>query len=206
MFQLPLHQWHVAHGATMTERDGWQVPDLQPTDRGRVAITDLSAGVKVSLRGPGVAELTGIQRVGSVTSLPSTVLSCRLTNDQLLLLSATPTLEMQFAGMDLRVSARDWGCRQLSSSILQVNVTCALAQFTLTGNDLEEVLRSLTSFEVSTSAFLPGSCAQTGLAGIHAVLIRPPQTKEMRICLAADLAEYVWERLKVIPAVSGRRA
>jgi glycine cleavage system aminomethyltransferase T len=70
------------------------------------------------------------------------------------------------------------------------------AGFCLIGPRVVEILRKLTSLDVSTEAFPPGSCAATGLAGVPVLLVRPAgEPPTIRLHLSWDLAEYVWERL-----------
>src|SRR5713101_7083321 len=114
----PLHHWHVAHGARMEEIDGWRVPvsyagEREPTVDG-LALVDLSAFAKVSVRGPGVADLTGkllgdaLKPLG-VASVPGErpVLVCRLSDDHLMLLGSAPRLELHVDDVDVCIPARD---------------------------------------------------------------------------------------------------
>ena len=73
--------------------------------------------------------------------------------------------------------------------------TATYAGLALFGPEHGGVLRRLTSFDVERLA-LPGTCAETGLAGVHAVLVRPPGSLPgMQIYVAWEMAEYVCERL-----------
>jgi glycine cleavage system aminomethyltransferase T len=192
--RTPLHAWHAAHGARLTESHGWQVPAGYSTlerelavARSAVALADLSAFAKVSILGPGVPAFARTL-AGDAVSKPcrvavvdagGPVLACRLAADHLLLLADTPDLEPLM--------------RQQAASI---DVTTAYAVFSLVGPNAEPVLAQLTALDLA-GCLPPGACAETGLAGIQALLVRPPTTPLpwVRICVAWDLGEYVWERL-----------
>jgi sarcosine oxidase gamma subunit len=66
----------------------------------------------------------------------------------------------------------------------------------LLGAAAEKVLSHLTALDVRRSAFPPGSCAETSLVGVHALLIRPPEKHgdAMYVTVGWDVAEYVWEQ------------
>src|SRR5262245_35809680 len=189
--RTPLHNWHAAHGAHFAERGGWLVPlhygNVEAETRatqGGLAMVDLSPVAKLSLLGRGVATaaraLCGAdvepRRVGKTTGR---FLACRLTGESLLLLSPTPE-PAHFAP---------------SPDCVQSDVTMGMTDFGLLGSGSEEVLLRLTALDVSAAAFPAGSCAETSLAGIHALLVRPAAPTAWHICVAWDLAEYLWERL-----------
>src|SRR5262245_33372211 len=93
--RTPLHPWHACHGARFIERDGWQLPGMYSTAEAEaeaahkhVALADISAFAKVSLRGQGVGAVTSallgdtaVNRPRGVAALPSgtPALACRLT-------------------------------------------------------------------------------------------------------------------------------
>src|SRR5579862_5769071 len=98
--RTPVHDWHVAHGARFTNRDGWQVVTsynvTQPLEQPRLKLADISAFGKITYRGPGTTELITALMPGNAAlkrqtamradSAPLTV--CRLTEDRILLLQA----------------------------------------------------------------------------------------------------------------------
>src|SRR5439155_15011811 len=76
------------------------------------------------------------------------------------------------------------------------DVTSALAEMCLAGPRCFAVLAALSAFDMDHQ--LPESaCAETNLAGVHAVLARPANLPVplVRICVAWDQAEHVWDRL-----------
>src|SRR5690242_8524681 len=100
--RTPLHHWHAGHGARFAESDGWQVPQAYAgaeretaAARTGLAVADISAFPKVSLRGPVVADAArhlmgdgNATRPGRAARLHHGApgLACRLTADHLLLL------------------------------------------------------------------------------------------------------------------------
>jgi heterotetrameric sarcosine oxidase gamma subunit len=202
--RTPLHHWHAARNARFVEHDGWQIAASYSRSDGERAglsggagLVDLSAFAKLSVRGRGVAAfahaLVGngpASKPGGVAvcNFEGQVLACRLTLDHLLLLALTT----EAAALHDRVAA-------LAQEYSNVNsdVTCAHAAFCLLGASFESVLGHLTALDVGQSPFPPGSCAETSLVGVHALLVRPPgiASDMVYILVAWDLAEYVWERL-----------
>jgi glycine cleavage system aminomethyltransferase T len=74
-------------------------------------------------------------------------------------------------------------------------VNSDFAAFSLVGQNTDEALRQVIHHDVA--AISPGSCTETGLAGVPAILVRPtePHVPSMRILIGWEVAEYVWERL-----------
>jgi heterotetrameric sarcosine oxidase gamma subunit len=197
--RTPLHHWHAAHGARFRERDGWQVVAAYADAESEAAaartglgLADISASVKVSLRGVGVPYLvqsllpdSAAQRPLGVATLPGEpALACRLTDDHLLLLASPP------AALTLRAVPD-------APSTVRTDVTSAYAGFELVGPRLEEALRRLTHLDTRLASFPVNSCAETALAGVEALLVRSAERSlpSLRIYVAWDLGEYVWERL-----------
>jgi sarcosine oxidase subunit alpha len=201
--RTPLHHWHAAHGARFADRDGWQVvaayADAEreaEAARAGLGLADVSAFAKISLRGPGVATLSQAlvgdsvprsrRRVAAVSG--GSALACRLTDDHLLLLAATPTT----AVWEQRLTSLHNG-----QPVVQTDVTSAYAGFMVVGPRLEEFLRRLTHLDARLASFPVSSCAETALAGVEALLVRSaePTQPALRIYVAWDLGEFVWERL-----------
>jgi glycine cleavage system aminomethyltransferase T len=199
-----LHGWHAARGARFTENDGWQIPvaslsaeQQAAVVRAGIGLADLSALAKLTLSGRGVATVThawlgesAAARAGDVAvwEADGPILACRLTNDSLLLLAPGPSSS--------GIASRLAGLRG-ADAVIDHDVTSFYACFCLAGPRTDELLRRVTSYDMSRAATGSGWCAQVALAGVHAILIRvaglsPPET---RICVAWDVAEYVWEEL-----------
>jgi glycine cleavage system aminomethyltransferase T len=203
----PLHHWHTEHGARFTTSGGWQLPALyssveRETAAGRsgLVLADTSAVAKIGLLGSGVSAAalalageTLATKARGVVRLQSdpAVFVCRQTADYLLMLAGTsnpaPILD-RLVGLP--------AC----PSLVRNDETTARAGFCLAGLHIYDVLRQLVALDVSQAALPAGSCAETGLAGVHALLVRPPELggsfpPSLQIYVAWDLAEYVWQRL-----------
>jgi len=201
--RTPLHHWHAAQGARFAERDGWQVPQAYAdveretaAARTGLALADVSAFPKVSLRGPAVDEAADYLLGPSPATRPCRAatlrhgapgLACRLTPDHLLLLaSTTAPAPLADALAHLRHEPR----------LLESDVTSAHAGFWLIGPHAEGALRRLTSLDPAALA-PPGSCAETGLAGVQALLVPSLEVgvPSVRVYVSWELGEYVWESL-----------
>jgi sarcosine oxidase subunit alpha len=198
--RTPLHHWHQAHGARFAERDGWQVvaayssADTEASAaRAGVGLADVSASAKVSVRGPGVASVlaalapdTAALRPRGVMPLPGqSALACRLTDEHLLLLDCAPALSERLAAL---CQGRD---------VVITDVTCAYVGFELVGPRLDDLLCRLTHLDVRPTALPAGSCAETSFAGVEALLVRAGgrSLPALRVYVAWDLGQYVWERI-----------
>src|SRR5262249_432514 len=82
-------------------------------------------------------------------------------------------------------------------SVVRTDVTSAYAGFEVFGPRLGQLLSRVTHLDMGLASFPAHSCAETAIAGVEALLVRPPQDAlpVLRIYVAWDLAEYVWERL-----------
>jgi sarcosine oxidase subunit alpha len=201
--RTPLHHWHATHGARFADRDGWQVvtaysnPEQEAeAARAGLGLADVSAFAKISLRGPGVPSLvpslvgdSAARNPGDVAVVPDgAALACRLTEDHLLMLASVP----KATGLSQRLA----GLPSVAG-VMQTDVTSALAGFWVMGLRLDEFLRRLTHLDVRPASLPVNSCAETALAGVEALLVRSAElaVPSLRIYVAWDLAEYVWERM-----------
>ncbi len=220
MARSPVHYWHRAHSARMTAAENWEAPAVY-TDvaqeiaaaRAGLGLADISSWAKISVLGAGVADLTRslLGEAGSSKSasfiLPSAhgsqplvngpVLACRLTEEHLLLLASGPRLELHLPDFAGSVSALEFEAQYPAGKLLVDNITSTFAGFSLVGNHIEALLRHLTALDVSARALPVGTCAQTSLAGVPALLMPSPelQVPSMRIYASWDLGEYLWEEL-----------
>jgi aminomethyltransferase len=195
--RVPLQHWHASHGARFSESDGWQLPAVYRSveaettaARTGVVLADLSAFAKVSLLGPGV-EAAARQLIGDEPApQPRGValirpqglgVVCRLTADHLLAL-ASVTAPLPHGPFNI-------------PAVVASDATSAYACFCLAGPRSEAVLQRLTALDLGRQPL--GSCAETGVAGVHAVLVRALELSvpSLRLLVAWDLAEYVWETL-----------
>jgi glycine cleavage system aminomethyltransferase T len=81
------------------------------------------------------------------------------------------------------------------TALERASAAAGSATFWLIGPRTDEVLPGLTALDVV--ALREGDCAETALASVHALLVRPSglAVPSMRIVVGWDVAEYVWERL-----------
>lgn len=203
--RTPLHQWQVQQNAQFRPRDHWQVPtgyssvehEVQAA-RDNAGLVDLSALAKFSVIGKDVAAAVDLlapqtplmRLLGATTQslFEQRITGCRLSEEHLLLLAST-TASSSFIDQ--------LGSRLSGLAVVQNDVTTALGGFCVLGPRMEELLRQLTPLDVRARTFLPGTCAETNLAGAHAILARLPEgaLPSMRVYVGWDLGEYVWERL-----------
>ncbi len=197
--RTPLSHWHEQIGARIGERDGWQVAEVftgvdqeVAAARKNLAIADISAFAKVNLLGAGVADLTRTlagnsraEQPRGVAALPAdpSLLACRLKQDQLLVMALTTDR----SGVDGLIGPGP------GESVIQHDMTSAYAAIWLIGPNSDLALRQMTHHDVASMPV--GSCAETGLAAVPAILIRPPKLSvpSVQVLVPWDVAEYVWE-------------
>ena len=168
--RTPLHAWHVARGARLVERGGWQVPAVYTSPeaelaaaRGGAAVADVSAFAKGSLRGRAVLAFveaslpnTAATRPRGVARFPHdpTTLACRLTGDHLVLLA----LGVEPAPLEPHRKRA-----ALFPGLVYQDATTAHAAFWLLGPQTEGLLARLTSLDISAAALPPGRCLRSTL-------------------------------------------
>jgi len=195
--RTPLHHWHAAHDAVFAQRDGWQVvaqyanQEHEMEARSNLALADISATAKLSLRGKGV--LAAAQGLGGAAAAPRGVsllhggiLACRLTDEHLMLLASNSSISL------VELQQCCGGPR-----LVWDDVTSAYAGFLVVGSRTDDLLRRLTPLDIRPGAFPANSCAETSVAGVEALLMRwaEPAISFLRIYVSWDLAEYVWTRI-----------
>lgn len=202
--RTPLHAWHAARGAHFAERGGWQVvthyagaeAEVEATRTG-LGVADGSAAAKFAVQGPGVPALAAqLVPDGSASTAHGVgrlsddgpALVCRLEEDHLLVL-ATSAESGNLGGRlaDL--------CRE--PPLVLTDMTSALAGLVVLGPGLDALLRRLTHLDLRPASFPANSCAETALAGVEALLVRPAGSPlpALHIFVAWDMAEFVWERI-----------
>lgn len=201
----PVDHRQVAHSAKVREADGWQLPLVFSSAeqeavavRNAVGLADLSALAKWSVRGLGVGHAATALDFSSHLQQPRQIvwlqgdkqpwLACRLSDDHLLLLAPRTAGTALLEGL---ASLLD------TAQVVQRDATSTYAGFCLAGPRLETVLQRLTSLDVSATALPPGTCAETNVAGVHGLLIRPPKLAVHAVYLyvAWDVGQYVWDTL-----------
>src|SRR5262249_52717213 len=147
------------------------------------------------------------EKPGGVAPLSAdkSVLACRLHADQLLLLGSPMGNDKLEPILSAAAMEKDEGAppglvrRFAAKQLLEIDVTSAFACFWLLGPRTDDLLRQLPHFDISAPRRPEPSeqafCAETGLAGVPTILVRPPTPilASMRILIGWDVAEYVWE-------------
>ena len=203
-----MHHQHVAMGAVMEEREGWQLParfgtvdeELQRLKSG-AGLLDISSMTKLGVQGENASaflsqacsagqlpELGAVSQVTIVADGQSFQVSlARLADDDFLVLTAPD----QAIAMSAALEAAAEGC----AHIFDLSSTLAAAQ--ITGPAASRVLAGITEFNCSPQAFPDGSCAQTQAAEIHAMLVRTDlgDLPSYQLFFSRDFGEYMWETL-----------
>ncbi len=191
----PLQAWHAGQGATWVQQEGWSVPafyssvaaEIEAAQTG-LALADISSFTKINVRGRNL-----VQSLLGDNTPPGTVLwaaenggwMCRLAQDHCRLM--LPTARSSF-NLPTHPDYRPDRVQE---------VTTHSAGFALFGPKYGKVLSGLTSLDLSPAAFPPGHCAQTGFAGVPALLVATPNSPpNMQLFVAWDVAEYVWDRIR----------
>lgn len=204
MLRSPLHAWHKARARRWSDTDGWTMPAYSREDFGDsgenddLVLVDRSFQAKVLIQGRGVAEWVR-ESIGpgpankplGVSQLGDGGLACRLTDDQVLLLGAGPSLDLRGHGIDLFARGLDLAAPFATGRLRAINQTSKLAAFAFIGSKWEALLARLTHLDL-----LPvDSCAQTRVAGISALLVRTSEKSPgaVGIYVTWDLGEYFWE-------------
>jgi glycine cleavage system aminomethyltransferase T len=178
-------------GARFTAVHGWEVPDtFSGADQEAAGVesgaglADLSWRTKLDLKGFGL-------RVAP--ALPAEVRCWQLGVCHYLALCEPENRDTALAG--IRARGQSPGDLGLPPPVYCTDVTSVYAALLLAGPHSREVLRKLTSLNVSDAALPDGGCRQAGLAHVHAAVLR----QDLRglpaflLLVSRDYAESVWE-------------
>lgn len=164
--QSPLHRWHLEVEAHLETFFGWQLPAWY---------TDPSSELEEARSSAGIADVSYLSKLdlrGPTGGFPLPARLWKLTPTHTLITSPQPI------AFDPSSSVTD--VSSLYSAIL------------LAGPTSREVLRKLTTLNVSDSALPAGDARQTRLAHVNAIILR---SEGFLILNTRDLAEHVWEAL-----------
>lgn len=205
-----LHAAHVAAGARMGEDDGWQRPegyagieDELRTVRSGVGLADVSPAAKLDVRGNDA-----LSAIARRLSLPAPVtgtvthLSPPVSTRNGLLCCLTPLHARLFVPADAaaRVAAR-WARAHAADThpvrARLTDVTSAYTVIQVSGPRSRELLRKLTALDLGTEAFPDLTCAQTGIAGVHAMILRADVRAllSFQVCCGREFGAFVWDAL-----------
>ena len=203
-----MHHKHLALGASMVERDGWQQPARYESVeeevehlRQRAGICDISPMGKLIFKGEELDHLltpafSGALRmdVGSVArttmgsgSGPTPVVLARLAPDELLALTAPVR-----ASTVIDILEED---AERCAHVL--DISSGLAGVRVCGPKSGLLLGQILALDVSTTAFADLRCAQTQAAEIHVTLLRMDleNLPSYELYFQREFGEYMWDVL-----------
>jgi len=197
----------------MVDDQGWQRPERygSPEEEVRavqagVGLCDISPLGKLDLKGKESASvlqqlfsLGTIPRVGQVTHIslknianaPSEGLCCRLGSDHLLVVIECSTAGAVEQSLTQHLATADQ-CAHLT------NLTSALAAVQLVGPYSRDVLRKLTALDLSPNQPADLTCAQGGVAKVHALVVRADLGSQLayEIYCGREFGVYLWDALR----------
>ena len=187
-----LYRVHQGLGARWTEIDLWRVPNsfAEPTEEAEqvtqsVGLQDVSFLLKWEVQGREAEEfLTDFPLKKRMTVL-------RLRPDRFLIV-ATPAQRGELTEALQKDVSQSKGCIHLT------DLTSALSALSLVGPRAREVLAKLTSVDLRPRSFPDGSCAEIGLAKIHAVIYREDwrSLPAYVLLLSRELGQYGWDVIR----------
>ena len=205
-----LHAAHVAAGARLGEHNGWQCPegyagieDELRTVRSGVGLADVSPAAKLDVRGNDA-----LSAIARRLSLPAPVtgtvthLSPPVSTRNGLLCCLTPLHARLFVPADAaaRVATR-WARAHAADThpvrARLTDVTSAYTVIQVSGPRSRELLRKLTALDIGAEAFPDLACAQTGIAGVHAMILRADVRAllSFQVCCGREFGAFVWDAL-----------
>ncbi len=203
-----MHHKHVALGAAMVERVGWQRPARYTSVeqevrqlRSKAGLCDVSPTGKLSLLGdliesflsaafPGLAppDVGAVRRhdLAGWGGLDSVVLA-RLARDEIMVLASSG----QAAPLSEALVETPGRCAHA------VDLTSALAGIRITGPCSRLLLAGVTEFDLAPETFPDMSCAQTRTAEIHCILLRQDsgELPSYELYFGREYGEYMWDAL-----------
>ena len=195
-----MHHRHVALGAVMVERGGWQRP---------ATYTSADQEIERARLGVGLGDVSPIRKLG----LQGTGLDVLLTQ-------ALPSLEPPPVGEVARQAGGGGGAEHVVARLAQdealvlglpreaiaeepdlcahvVEITSALAAVSVMGPSAQALLSGVTDLDVSSGSFPDLRCAQAAFAEIHGTLLRLDlgDLPAYHFYFSREFGEYMWEAL-----------
>jgi sarcosine oxidase subunit alpha len=210
----PMHHKHVSMGANQMDMGEWKRPHTYTSSpeewkrvRECVGLIDVSTLGKISLQGHDAAKLLdkiythifsslrpGRSRYGVICGDDGIILDdgtvSRLGEDDFYITTTTGNIEFVEKWLKWWIAGTDW-CAHVT------NVTSDYAAVNLAGPNARNVLRKLTSADVSSSTFKYMHCARAEVGGVPAILLRIGFVGETgwEIHYPACYGEYLWDAL-----------
>jgi len=174
--QSPLAELHRRQGATLQQRDGWNVATRYPEEPSATgnAIIDLAHRPTFEMNGPDVGrrllELCGddvaVRKIHSTASWQA----CRLTSKRAIIFGKVPT--------------------PLPGAL---DVTGGWVTLALFGPDTVRLLNKVTAVDLRERTLPVHGCCQGPIFGVNTLFGRFAGRFELSIC--GDSAEFLWEVL-----------
>lgn len=189
--RTPLYRTALALGATMTDHAGWQVAARfrSPEEEARqaqagVGLADTSWLGKLQVQGEGLAPAEW--QIAGATVWPLAA------GDLLVTCEPRDTPAVLQALQDRAASASQ---ATESPSIYVTDVTSVYAALLLAGPHSRAILQRLTALDVSDPALPDLACARTGLAHVHATILRQDlgPVPAYWLLVGWEYGAYVWD-------------
>jgi glycine cleavage system aminomethyltransferase T len=187
--QTLLHHWHEQAGASLLDHHGWRVPayftwaqkEAEQLTKS-AALSDLSWMVKLDLKGYGLKTPPALTGARAWHLGPQHYLA---TCDPAASEAVLAELRSVSAPPDL----------SLPPPVYITDVTSVYAQFLLAGPRSRDIMRKLTSLNVSALEKL--ACGQVSLAHAHSTVLRDDLERipAFHILVSRDYGESVWEAI-----------
>jgi heterotetrameric sarcosine oxidase gamma subunit len=180
--QTALAAWHESAGARMAEFRGWNLPASfgdPHRERARVVesagLCDASWIARLDLKGPGLDTPLAVPHGHA----------WKLGRGHILVTCEPQERAAVVASLDA----------PRAQTIYLTDVTSVYAQFLLAGPRSRDVLRKLTSLNVSGQRLPDLACTQTSLAHAHAIVLREDarDLPAFHLLVGRDYAQSVWE-------------
>jgi len=187
--QTPLFHAHERAGASLMEHHGWQVPAYFTWAQKEAEQLSKSAGLG------DLSWMTRLDLKGWGLKNPPAVGAARawcLGPQHYLVTCEPPKRDALVANLRSFPASRDLS---LPPPVYITDVTSVYAQFLLAGPRSREILRKLTSLNVSALANL--ACGQAGLAHVHGIVLRDDLAgvPALHILVSREYGESVWEAI-----------
>jgi glycine cleavage system aminomethyltransferase T len=164
--QSGLHRYHLEAHAELKTFSGWQLPAWYTNPSSELEQVRASAGIS------DASYLSKLDLRGPAAEFPAPARLWKLTPAHALVTSPLPI--------------------PFVASSFVTDVTSIYSAILLAGPKSREVLRKLTTLNVSDGAMPEGAARQTRLAHVNATILR---SEGWIILNTRDVAEYVWQAL-----------
>lgn len=196
-----LHREHLAHGATLVDRDGWLVPGSYgnaaseaAAAREAVGLSDIGESGKIDIKSDDLdAALAAAFPGGKPVAVGATAPAgtdgaarvCRLTSGQALVITGPGALADTLEALE---TAAALACTHV------VDLTGALCGMRLLGPKAPALLERLSSCDLAPDRFADGALAQCGIARVHAIVARRDAggVTGYDLYVDRDLGGYLW--------------